>query len=77
MSIDPDDIFNKLMALGPPNTISVPKAFRRIGALVDLASDLDKEDGIQRALEWCDDLTLLWQILRGNEALGIPESGFQ
>ncbi len=57
MSIDPDDIFNKLMALGPPNTISVPKAFRRIGALVDLASDLDKEDGIQRALEWCDDLS--------------------
>jgi hypothetical protein len=24
-----------------------------------------------------DPLALLWQILRGNEVLGIPESGFQ
>jgi hypothetical protein len=25
MSTDPNDIFNKLMALGAPNTVSVPK----------------------------------------------------
>ena len=57
MSVDPGDIFNKLMALGPPNTVSVPEAFRRIGSLIDLAGDLDKEDGTTRALEWCDDLS--------------------
>ena len=57
MSIAPNDIFGKLMALGPPNTISVPKALRRIGSLVDLAGDLDKEDGTARALEWCDELS--------------------
>jgi hypothetical protein len=54
MSIDPDEIFNKLMALGPPGAIGVPEAFRRIGSLIDLAGDLDKDDGIARALEWCD-----------------------
>ena len=57
MSIAPNDIFGKLMALGPPNTISVPKALRRIGSLVDLAGDLDKEDGTARALDWCDELS--------------------
>ncbi len=56
MSIDPNDIFNTLMALGPPDTISMPEAFKRIGSLIDLAGDLDKEDGIARALGWCDDL---------------------
>ncbi len=56
MSIDPNDIFNKLMALGPPDSISVPEAFQRIGSLIDLAGDLNKEDGLARALGWCDDL---------------------
>jgi tetratricopeptide (TPR) repeat protein len=56
MSIDPNEIFNKLMALGPPDAIGVPEAFRRIGSLIDLAGDLDKDDGIARSLEWCDAL---------------------
>lgn len=54
MSIDPNEIFNKLMALGPADAIGVPEAFRRIGSLMDLAGDLDKDDGIARSLEWCD-----------------------
>ena len=57
MTVDSNRAFDKLMALGSPNSIGVPQALRRIGSLVDLAGDLDKEIGIARALEWCDDLS--------------------
>ena len=36
-----------------------------------------KNVGVFTAIVAEIDLALLWQILRGNEALGIPESGFQ
>jgi len=57
MSIDPNDVFNKLMARASLSAIGVPEALRRIGTLVDLARDLDREDGIVRALTWCDELS--------------------
>jgi hypothetical protein len=41
MSTDPNDIF-KLMALGPPNTVGVPEAFRRMSSLIDFAGDLTR-----------------------------------
>jgi hypothetical protein len=57
MSIGPNNIFDKLMTLGSPDSIDAPEAFRRIGSLIDLAGDLHKEDGATRALEWCDGLS--------------------
>jgi hypothetical protein len=54
MGTTPVDIFEKLMALGPPETVTASGALRRIGILVDLAGDLDREDGTARAFEWCD-----------------------
>jgi len=44
------------MALGSPSTIGVPKALQAIGTMIDLAGDLDRDDGIARALAWCDEL---------------------
>lgn len=56
MGTTPLDIFEKLMALEPPRTVNASGALKRIGILVDLAGDLDREDGTARALDWCDDL---------------------
>jgi hypothetical protein len=50
----PVDIFEKLMALGPPTAVTASGALKRIGFLIDLAGDIDKEEGTARALEWCD-----------------------
>ena len=45
------------MALEPPSeTETGSHALKRIGILIDLAGDLDREDGTARALDWCDDL---------------------
>jgi hypothetical protein len=48
------NIFEKLLALGPPATITASGGLKRIGILVDLAGDLDREEGTARSLEWCD-----------------------
>jgi hypothetical protein len=57
MAPDPGSIFEKLMALGPIHAVVSKAALKRIGLLVDLAGDLDRDDGTARALKWCDVLS--------------------
>jgi hypothetical protein len=71
MSINPNDVFNKIMSLGSPSTIGVPKALQAIGSLVDLAGDLDRDDGIARALAWCDELSQM-KLTKRQEAQLYP-----
>lgn len=51
-----DDVraFERLMTLPSIDGLSLEVALERIGALIDLADDLEREEGITRALEWCD-----------------------
>ncbi|HZL31586.1 MAG TPA: hypothetical protein VFC54_11085 [Pseudolabrys sp.] len=57
MAPDLGSIFETLMALGPIHAVVSKSALKRIGLLVDLAGDLDRDDGTARALEWCDVLS--------------------
>jgi len=43
------NMFEKLMTLGPPTTVTASGALKRIGVLIDLAGDLGKEDGTARS----------------------------
>jgi LA2681-like HEPN len=49
-------VFDKLMVLGAIGKANSVVALKRIGILIDLAGDIDREDGTTRAFEWCEDL---------------------
>jgi hypothetical protein len=49
-------IFDQLMARGSLAGLSDDKALDVTGILVDVSSDLSRDDGITRALQWCDEL---------------------
>lgn len=49
-------IFDKLMTSGGIDGRSEEIAFNRTGTLIDISTDLGKEDGIATALTWCDEL---------------------
>lgn len=51
------DLFEKLFNLPFDPAVATKLHLRRIGSLVDLAGDLGREDGIERALAWCDELS--------------------
>lgn len=53
---DIQELFDKLMARGSIDGLSDEIAFNSIGAMIDAATDLRREDGIAIALEWCDRL---------------------
>jgi len=68
MSPSANDMFDRLMAVQDIATRADDVALQMIGVLVDLSGDLKREDGITRALEWCDTLGK-HELTGGNGAL--------
>src|SRR5262249_34404016 len=56
MSPDIQVIFDKLMESGGIDGRTDEIALNRIGTLIDVSTDLGREDGIAVALQWSDDL---------------------
>ena len=46
--------YDTLMALTDVMSLSNVSLIQRIGVLIDLSGDLQRDDGITRALDWCD-----------------------
>jgi hypothetical protein len=56
MRQDIQSTFDKLLASGGIHSQPDKVALNRIGVLIDVATDLEREDGIAEALEWCEKL---------------------
>lgn len=51
-----EEDFNKLMAVGDISQLKSEDAINRIECLIDLSADLHREDGLNRAIQWCGQL---------------------
>jgi len=56
MTQDPTHYLNKLLATKDIAAIAIENALQRTALLIDLSSQLDRTEGIQLALQWCDRL---------------------
>lgn len=53
---DFEKIFQRLMKLDNLARYADARAMEALGSLIDLSSDLDRDDGLDKALAWCDEL---------------------
>ncbi|MGY3235627.1 tetratricopeptide (TPR) repeat protein [Bradyrhizobium sp. USDA 4448] len=53
---DFEKIFQQLMKLDNLARYADARAMEALGSLIDLSSDLDRDDGLDKALAWCDEL---------------------
>jgi hypothetical protein len=56
MTLDAQHIFDKLMQRDSVEGLPDEPAMQYAGSLIDVSTDLGKEEGIARALQWCDEL---------------------
>lgn len=53
---DFEKIFHRLMQLDNLTRYADARAMEALGSLIDLSSDLGRDDGLDKALAWCDEL---------------------
>jgi len=56
MTLDVQRIFDQLMQRDSVDGLPDETAMQCAGSLIDVSTDLGREDGVARALQWCDEL---------------------
>ena len=46
--------FEELMALETLDKLDIAESIKKLGLLIDISGDLERDEGIARALDWCD-----------------------
>lgn len=51
-----EQIYNELLAVGDILKLEPDDAMSRVGELIDLSTDLEREEGLHKAIGWCEQL---------------------